>query len=270
MDPYEIVHSIPGRLRVRNEALRRFPGFAEGFIDALASRSGILSVRVNRRCASAVIVYNPKVLTLRDAQHLIQVTPVRPLPAAPKGADSSAPPGIIDRLVAAGRRLAPPWAQIVLGAASLAISVLGFALPLAPSLLATAITPIIGRALRVLAQERRIGVDALDGTVAVMMVIQRNVVASGVMATLIALGEFIRERTARRSRALITDLLGLSGRSAWIVRGRRRVRVPAEQVKVGQTVAVYTGEIVPVDGVIIEGHASIDQRSLTGESMPAE
>lgn len=270
--PYEIVHAIPGRLRVRIETLRRAPGFATGFVAAFMAHPGILGVRVNRWCASAVVTYDPTMLTLQEARRTLEGTP---LVAAPRAAPPAAepPPAALagfDRLVAWGRRLAPVGAQLALGAAAFAACLVGLPAPVATGLVFTAVMPILGRALCTAVRRHRAGVDSLDGTAAMLMIGRGHLLAAGFMAALIGLGEFIRDRTARRSQALITDLLGLAGHSAWVVHGNRRVRVPAEQVRVGETVVVYPGDMVPVDGVVVRGHAAVDQRSLTGESMPAE
>jgi P-type Cu2+ transporter len=270
---YEIVHAVPGRLRVRIAELRTVPGFADGFIASFMAHAGILGVRVNAWCASAVISYDPTMLTLQDARRALDKTPRLPAPAAvvtSRAQPPQAPTGAYGSLVAAGGRVAPPWAQLALGGAAFAASLVGVPPVVTSTLLAAAVAPIAGRALRNLIEERKPGVDALDATAAVMMIMRGNVLAAGFMTALIGLGEFIRDRTARRSQALIADLLGLAGRSAWVVHGSRRVRVPAEQVRAGETVVVYPGDMVPVDGIVTRGHAFVDQRTLTGESMPVE
>jgi Cu2+-exporting ATPase len=90
------------------------------------------------------------------------------------------------------------------------------------------------------------------------------------MTALIGTGEFIRERTSRRCEKMVTDLLGLSGRSAWLIRGKKRILVAADEVKVGEMVVIYPGDMVPVDGAVVSGEAAIDQAKLTGEAIPVE
>jgi Cu2+-exporting ATPase len=102
------------------------------------------------------------------------------------------------------------------------------------------------------------------------MLASGRTVAAGFMTMLIGLGEFIRELTSQRCKKIIADLLGMAGRSAWIVRGKKRVCVPADQVCVGDVVVVYPGDMIPVDGVVISGEAEVNQSSLTGESMAVD
>jgi hypothetical protein len=69
---YEVVHHVPGRVRIRIEELRSKKGFAERFVNALmgeegVSDNGITSVSVNKWCASAVITYDENILSLQEA-----------------------------------------------------------------------------------------------------------------------------------------------------------------------------------------------------------
>jgi Cu2+-exporting ATPase len=116
--------------------------------------------------------------------------------------------------------------------------------------------------------ERRLTADVLDATAVAFLGAGGNVVAAALSTTLIAGGEHIRELTARRSRRVFTGLLASTGQLAWVVRGARKERLPAEAVQAGDTVVVYPGELVLVDGVVIRGRALVDQKVLTGESRP--
>ena len=126
------------------------------------------------------------------------------------------------------------------------------------------------RAVNTFLLEGRLGVDALDGIAASLMAANGKFKEACFMTALISLGEYIRERTSQHCRKMVDDLLSLSGRSAWLVKGRKRVCVPVDQVKVGNLLVVYPGELIPVDGVITDGQAAIDQSKLTGEAMPVE
>src|SRR5208337_5381353 len=64
--------------------------------------------------------------------------------------------------------------------------------------------------------------------------------------------------------------LGKQPRYAWLLQDGQEIQVPLDRLQKGDIVVVNTGEVVPVDGVIVEGLAMIDQHALTGESTPAE
>jgi Cu2+-exporting ATPase len=164
----------------------------------------------------------------------------------------------------------PLGMQLAIGAASFVLPLVGAPASVSACFLSASTAPIFARALHTLAIKRKLGIDALDSAAASLMIANGRFVEAGFMTCLIALGEVIRAKTARRCQELVTDLLGLTGRSAWLMRGNKRICVAADEVKSGDMVVVYPGDMVPVDGVVIEGLASIDQSKLTGESMPVE
>jgi Cd2+/Zn2+-exporting ATPase len=76
--------------------------------------------------------------------------------------------------------------------------------------------------------------------------------------------------TVGKARKAIASLIQLSPKTAWVRREGKEVRVPIEDVKANEVVIVKPGERIPVDGKIISGCGSINQSTLTGESMPVE
>jgi len=84
------------------------------------------------------------------------------------------------------------------------------------------------------------------------------------------LGEFLEGFTVGKARKAIASLIQLSPKTAWVKRGDEEVQVPIEEVKPKEVVIVKPGERIPVDGKIISGCGSINQSTLTGESIPVE
>ncbi len=84
------------------------------------------------------------------------------------------------------------------------------------------------------------------------------------------LGEYLEGFTVGKTRKAIASLIQLSPKTAWVRRENNEVQVPIEDVKPKEVVIVKPGERIPVDGKIISGCASINQSSLTGESIPVE
>ena len=248
------------------------PDWRAAFEQAIGNQSGIVSARANTWCASLVIQYDATVVADEEVLQRLANTVVvvarldeEEAEIEPKAAASRVP-----RLVTWAKDVMPTWLPPLLGAAALAATLLRLPSMVPRLLLAAAVVPIVGRAGHGIFHDRRLNVDALDSGAALAMIVTGSTGAGAVMAMLIGVGEFVRDLTARRSQAIMADLLGLKGRSAWVVRGRSRVRVPAEQVRAGETVVVYPGDLIVVDGEVIRGRASIDQRSITGEAMPAE
>ncbi len=84
------------------------------------------------------------------------------------------------------------------------------------------------------------------------------------------LGEFLEGLTVGKTRKAIASLIQLSPKMAWVRREDQEIQVPIEDVKPTEVVIVKPGERIPVDGRIISGCASINQSTLTGESIPVE
>ncbi|MDQ7056022.1 MAG: hypothetical protein Q9M89_05970 [Persephonella sp.] len=64
-------------------------------------------------------------------------------------------------------------------------------------------------------------------------------------------------------------LLNLKPQEATVIVDGKEIKIPVENILKGDTVAVKTGEKIPVDGIVISGSAEIDQSMITGESVPA-
>lgn len=272
---YTVAHVVPGRLRLKLEDLRHDPDFANHFRGFLMELPGLQAVRVNPWCASAIVEYDPQKVNLSaildrlDQGGVWSAIPHVEVLSGQAGR-KSALVNWLAQVVDTVERLAPAIVQLGVGAAAFAAAFLQMPSAVTNTLVAASVAPILARALDTAVEDKKVGVDALDGIAAVVMLASGRTVAAGFMTMLIGLGEFIRELTAQRCKKIIADLLGLAGRSAWIVRGKKRVCVPAEQVLVGDVVVVYPGDMIPVDGVVISGEAEVNQSSLTGESIAVE
>jgi P-type Cu+ transporter len=91
---------------------------------------------------------------------------------------------------------------------------------------------------------------------------------SSAIITLILLGRFLEARARGHTSDAIKKLIGLSPRSARVVRNGVELDLAIEDVTAGDLVRVRPGERVPVDGIVADGSSSIDESMVTGESMP--
>lgn len=92
----------------------------------------------------------------------------------------------------------------------------------------------------------------------------------GAVLLLIHLGMKFSLITEDRSRKRLVSIFGQQPRKVWVLSDGVEVEIPFDQLRVGDVVVVSAGQMIAVDGVIVKGCASIDQRVLTGESQPAE
>lgn len=112
------------------------------------------------------------------------------------------------------------------------------------------------------------GVDVLAATAIITSVLMHQYWAGIVIVLMLTGGEALEDYAERRAQGELTALLSRAPQKAHIVRGRKEVDVKVSEVRVGNKVAIRPGEVVPVDAVIVEGTASFDESSLTGESLP--
>lgn len=93
---------------------------------------------------------------------------------------------------------------------------------------------------------------------------------AGAIIVLILLGRLLEARAKGQTSEAIKKLIGLQAKTATVVVNGETHEIPVEQVLIGDTVIVKPGEKIPMDGVILEGHSSVDESMVTGESIPVE
>lgn len=94
--------------------------------------------------------------------------------------------------------------------------------------------------------------------------------AAVVILTLVLLGQVLELRAHRKTNSAIKTLINLVPPVARVIRKGQEEEIPLEEVQVGDTLRIKPGEKVPVDGIITEGHAVIDESMITGESIPVD
>ena len=94
--------------------------------------------------------------------------------------------------------------------------------------------------------------------------------SAGIIIALILLGKYLESRSKGKTGEAIKKLMGLQPKTALIVKGNQEIEIPIDEVEVGDIIIVKPGSKIPVDGVVVEGHISVDESMLTGESIPVE
>lgn len=260
--PSRLVHAVPGRLRFRVPAVARDRSYSERLVALALSDASLTGVRMNRAAGSITIHHEALQAQSEVAGRFEELVRTARDPglelarAEPQGHG----PG-------AWRRLGLP--ALTAGLAVLS-GPLGLAVPapLVAGAVGVAAIPIARRAVHSLRAERRLNIDVLDITAIALTTLRGSFLAPSVMIGLVEVGEAIRGRTARASEREVLDLLASMAQSVWIERRGERHLVPIERVSRGDTVVVYPGDRVPVDGRILVGTGSIDEHQLTGESLP--
>lgn len=94
--------------------------------------------------------------------------------------------------------------------------------------------------------------------------------SAGMILTLVTVGKYLEERSRGKTTGAISALLALAPESAVVRRQGQELTIPTEEIVAGDTVIVRQGGRIPVDGVITDGHAAVDESAITGESLPVE
>ena len=122
------------------------------------------------------------------------------------------------------------------------------------------------RALR----EGIFGIDVLATFAVIASIYVGEYVAAAVVVLMLGGGEILEEYTSGRASIAIDKLIAESPKTATVIRDGRETEVPISEVQIGETVVVKPGGKIPVDGLVEVGKASVNQASITGESMPVE
>jgi Cu+-exporting ATPase len=93
---------------------------------------------------------------------------------------------------------------------------------------------------------------------------------AGVIITLILLGKYLESVAKGKTSEAIKKLMGLSPKTAIVIRNNEEIEISIDNVLVGDIVLVKPGQKVPVDGVITKGYTTIDESMISGESMPVD
>ncbi len=94
--------------------------------------------------------------------------------------------------------------------------------------------------------------------------------SAAMILTLITVGKTLEAKSKGRTTDALKSLMRLRPKTARLITDGEEKTVSADEVKKGDILAVYPGESIPVDAVVLEGHSAVDESALTGESIPVE
>ena len=124
-----------------------------------------------------------------------------------------------------------------------------------------------------LIEERQPNADTLTTTAVIASVLAGKPESSLMLLALSNGAEMLTSYAAEKARSHISGLLSLGQRDVWLVektpKGEVERKVPVEEVRPGDTIAVHAGEKIVIDGRVLRGNAAVTQASVTGESAPA-
>ncbi|MBX5490924.1 MAG: cation-translocating P-type ATPase [Chloroflexi bacterium] len=282
MSQFELVSVAGGRLRLRWR--RRSAG--EAAQAAAGALEGVQRAELRPASRSLVVYFDPARLPADAVVAALDraATHVPAAPPSPNGRVAVAAPGPAQPIVSAHEHthatesLRGPVTRLLLGGTVLAglglqrLFLGAVALPPPLTLVVGGVSVIVGLPflrgmVRTLRGRQRLDTDTLVGVATGVSIVMGEGVVALVVLWLLTLGELLQALVLRRTRRAIRALLVDRG-EAWVVVNGTEVRTPVDQLQPGDIVAVYKGDRLPADGVVVEGEGAVNEAPITGESIP--
>lgn len=253
LSTWQITHELPGRIRFHNRLIHRKKDICNAIDRSLMQALGVDRYKANPRTATVLIEYDPRKI---QRHQLIQILDHALVEAERQDRkdfpDLDFPVCTASLGLAAASQLAAPGL-----------------LPLSAALFFYSTIPSF-RGARETLKERRLGVDVLDSIVILVCLATGHIFAGAVLAWCLSAGRKLLKKTQDESKKRLLNVFGKQPRFVYLWVDGMEVETALEKLRPGDVVVVNTGEVIPVDGEVVEGTALVDQHALTGESAPAE
>jgi cation-transporting P-type ATPase C len=276
----QVISRIRGRLRIGGllgTDRRHAPELAHAFEDEFGAKPGIQGARANARTGNVLVLYDPTRLSEAEVEHLLiewQEHLHRNGADHPHHHDhehcghhhETSLSAAIGRLVVGGavllgivlRRLVrggpPQIPGAIVNLSGVMAIVTGY--------------PFFLSAFRSLSGKEKLTTDSLISVATVASLVMRESITGLIVIWLLNLGELLQMITLRRTRRAIEELVAVGEESVRLVTGEGEAEVALAEVRVGDRIAVYSGERISVDGLVYEGNGAVNEAPVTGESIP--
>ena len=249
---WKILHESKGRMRLHLNKPRMSLAEADQLQDYLAALPGVRTAAVYERTCDVVVVYteNRASLVKGLAAFRFDVEALAEIPAnSPRAVNREYQEKLVNMTIFhLARKLFLP-------------------MPLRIAYTAVRSLPYLWRGLTCLLH-RKLEVEVLDALSIGVSMLRGDFSTAGSVMFLLRLGELLEEWTRKKSLSDLARCMSLNVDRVWQQTAEGEVLVPISQVRPGDAVVVHTGSVIPLDGRVLEGEASVNQASLTGEAEP--
>ena len=249
---WKILHESKGRMRLHLNKPRMSLAEADQLQDYLAALPGVRTAAVYERTCDVVVVYteNRASLVKGLAAFRFDVEALAEVPAnSPRAVNREYQEKLVNMTIFhLARKLFLP-------------------MPLRIAYTAVRSLPYLWRGLTCLLR-RKLEVEVLDALSIGVSMLRGDFSTAGSVMFLLRLGELLEEWTRKKSLSDLARCMSLNVDRVWQQTVEGEVLVPISQVRPGDAVVVHTGSVIPLDGRVLEGEASVNQASLTGEAEP--
>ena len=248
-----IKHDIRGRLRIHMVQSRMSYEEADTLLYYIENLSGVTSAKVFERTCDASISYKGDRETLLQALRIFQYQ-TTDVPA--------------DLLAHSGRELNSTYQEKLVQKVVLrAGSKLFLPYPIQAAYAAFKSVHYIWKGLKCLAH-KKLEVEVLDATAIGVSVFRADFITASSIMFLLGIGELLEEWTHKKSVDDLARSMSLNVSKVWLKKDDQEILVSSKDIKPGDEVIVRMGNVIPFDGIVCEGEATVNQSSLTGESEP--
>lgn len=247
---WEVLHELPGRLRIKNSALSYRKECCQNLEKTLLDTPGIKKINISYLTASVLINYNSDIITKFQLIGICD-SALNSIPESDKAIKKLSVQGLPLSTLTMGLSLIP-----------------GIGIYTVPLIVYTG-WPIFKSAMTAL-KNKKISVDILDTAVICSCLFFAQFGAGAFMVWILDISDLLLEMTSKHSKGLLDKVFGEQVRTVWILKDGKEIQVAIEKINRGDTVVVSIGEQIPIDGKIIGGDGVVDQHMLTGESAPLE
>ncbi len=247
----KILHECRGRIRVHVQKPRLTMAEADLLEERLRSVPGVTRAVVYDRTGDAVIVFQC------GREQVTAALASFTFDAAPQSGPESS-----------GRALNRQYQEKLVGMVlARCVQKLYFPAPLRAAWTVFRSLRFLLRGVRCLLR-RKLEVEVLDALSIGVSIVRGDFSTAASVMFLLRLSELLEEWTRKKSVGDLARSLSLNVDRVWLRTGGTEVLTPIGQVRPGDEVCVRTGNVVPLDGRVVFGEASVNQASLTGESVP--
>ena len=245
-----ILHESAGRIRLHAVQERMTYRQADQLDYYFRKSDGITDVRVYERTGDLVLRYRCERAEL-----------IRMVSAFSYDKAEDAP-------VSGGRELSSKYEEeLTMTVVRRVLKRLFLPMPVRNAITAYHAVHFIWKGIRVLAQ-RKLEVPVLDATAISVSLLRRDFSTASSIMFLLHIGEILEEWTRKKSVNDLAQAMSLNVDQVWTVVNGEEVLQPVSDIGVGDQIIIRSGSMIPLDGKVLKGEASVNQASMTGESMP--
>lgn len=245
---FTVVHVLPRRVRLKSAAFA-FPGFDATYFQALLEAlPGVNEVRVNVKGHSLIIAFDGLASTWERIERYLRQLPEEVYHSHYEGIQPV------------------QWSNIFLK------TVLGLLAHTMPHPIRVGVSwavclDVIMEGIET-ALFKGLKVQVLDALAVGLSLLRGNYLTATTISSLLSIGEGLEEQSEQRSASLLKNLLRPQVDSLWVMQDGSEISIPIEEVEENDLAVFGAGESIVIDGVVEEGEASVNQSSISGESIP--